>query len=110
MIDTDSIIVEDYYNKNKISSTWVNFQYKNKVDTAYTLFKEAKYYFQLKNSFKQNHNYKLIINVKNNKYVYFFEDIDYDSIRNGKIIYFTTKSYILNKKKYGNYDAVYYLE
>ncbi|WP_278008971.1 hypothetical protein [Flavobacterium gyeonganense] len=110
LINTDSIILEDFYKNKKISSQWVNFQYKNKVDTAYTLFKEAKYYFQLKKSFVQKHDYKLIINIKDTKKTYFFENIDYDSIRNGKTIYYVTKSYILNKKKYGSYDAVYYLE
>ncbi|WP_131474478.1 hypothetical protein [Flavobacterium sp. KMS] len=110
LINTDSIILEDFYKNKKISSKWVSFRYKNKVDTAYTLYKEAKYYFQLKKNFVQKHDYKLIINIKDKKNTYFFENIDYDSIRNGKTIYFVTKSYMLNKKKYGSYDAVYYLE
>ncbi len=107
---TDSIFLEKYYLNKKIYSGWVGFKFKSKVDTAYTEFKKAKYDFRLKQNFVQNHDYKLIFYIENRKYSYFFQKIDYDTIRNGPNIFYDTKSYVLNSKKYDNYDAVYYLE
>ncbi|MFB9077647.1 hypothetical protein ACFFLS_00940 [Flavobacterium procerum] len=107
--DTDSIVLEDYYKNEKKYSKRVGFRYKIKADTAYTVFKLAKFNFQLKENFIQKHDYKLIFNIKNKKHEYFIQKIDYDSIKNGETKHFITKSYFVNGRKFSGY-AVYYLE
>lgn len=49
--NTKSIIVEEYFKNKKICSEKVVFEYKSKIDTAFTEFKEAKYSFRLKKNF-----------------------------------------------------------
>jgi hypothetical protein len=106
----DSIILEKYYKNKLASSKWVRFEFKSKIDTTYTVFKKSNYNFQLKESFIQKNDYQLIFIINKIKHKYFLENIDYDTISNGPNIFYTTKSYILNGKKYDMSESVYYLD
>lgn len=108
--NTDSVTLKEYNENKLISSEKVALKYKVTVDTAYTAFKEAKYRFTLKKSFIRGYDYKLLFDIDNKKHEYYFQKIDYDTILNGKNTFYTTKSYILNNKKYDFADAVYYLD
>lgn len=106
----DSIILEKYYKNKLVNSRWVSFRFKSKIDTTYTVFKKSNYNFTLKESFVQKHDYKFIFIINKVKYKYFLEKIDFDTISNGPNIFYATKSYILNGKKYIMSEAVYYLD
>ena len=107
----DSIVLVNYFNNRVKDSLKVSFRYKFEMDSSYSKTYELQnWQFQIKDSFEQKHDYKLIFKIKNKYHDYYLRDIDYDTIRNGGNIYKTTKSYILNNKKFDQRKSNYFLD
>jgi hypothetical protein len=106
----DSVLLENYYKNKLVSSKWIRFSFKSKIDTSFTVFKKSNYNFKLEESFIQKHDYKFVFTINKIKHEYFLEKIDFDTISNGSNIFYVTKSYILNGKKYDMSESVYYLD